>query len=94
MASSPAGCWVRGRSVRDVEQALVRDAAAEIVGVAPLAVVDAELGGGPGVLDQPLQQIDLRVLFLDETVAEQCASASARSERIVSTNSECAPLNE
>ena len=48
----------------------MRGPAAAIVGVAAAPVVDAELGGGAGVLHQPFEQADLRVLLLGEPMAE------------------------
>ena len=59
------------RAVGGVEQRLVRDAAAHIVGVAPLAVVHAELRGGVRVLQQAIEQVDLLVLFAAQAMAER-----------------------
>ena len=46
------------------------------------------------MLQQPREQVHLRILFLDQAMTQLVRSASARSDRIVSTNNECAPLNE
>ena len=62
--------------------------------VASAAVVDVELRGRARVIEQAVEQADARVLFLHQRWPSTWPSARARSERIVSTNSECAPLNE
>ena len=51
----------------------MHDAAAHVVGVAAFAVVHVELGGGAGVLHQPLEQVDRRVVLAQHLVAEQMA---------------------
>ena len=60
-------------AVVHIEDALVRDAAAHVVGVAALAVIDGPLRGGARVLDEPAQQRNLLVAFAHEHVAELCA---------------------
>ena len=57
-------------AVVGVEDALVGDAAAAVVGVAPLAVEDGVGGGGPGVLDEPSEQGDFGVLLVVGEMAE------------------------
>ena len=82
-------------AVVDVEDALVRGAAAHVVGVAAFAVLDGVLRGGAGVLHDAVEQRNLPVVLAHQHVPEQVADApSARSVRMVSTNSECGPLNE
>jgi hypothetical protein len=46
------------------------------------------------VLHEPFEQAGGLVLLSISVWPSRCPSASARSERIVSTNSECAPLKE
>ena len=78
-----------------VEDAFVGRAAGHVVRVAAFAVPDVVAGRVRGVLDEPLQQADSLVALAHQHVAQADAtSASARQERIVSTNSDCGPLNE
>ena len=57
-------------SVGGIEQRFVRHAPAHIVGIAAGAEIDTELRGGPRVLQQSIQQTDLDVLLLAQSVTE------------------------
>ena len=57
-------------SVGGIEQRFMRHAPAHIVGIAAGAEIDTELRGGPRVLQQSIQQTDLDVLLLAQSVTE------------------------
>ncbi len=71
-------------AVGHVEETLVRDAASDVESIAPAAEVDVEGGGRPRVLHQPLEQVDLRVLFLHQRLTEHEAERqrAQRAERV------------
>ena len=58
------------RAVVDVEDALLRRAAPQVVSVAALPIVNAVGGGGRGVVKEPLQQRNLFVPLAHQRVAQ------------------------
>ena len=72
----------------------MRDAAANVEGVAPAAVIDAVSAVARACCIRRSSRLTRASCSSISALTQQCASASARSDRIVSTNSECAPLNE
>ena len=81
-------------AVCGVEQALVRDAPPDVERAAATAVEHVVGRRRARVLQQPGQQVHLRVLFLDQAVAQLVRERkrTQRTDRV--HEQQCAPLNE